>query len=658
MTKNFYNNGLDFERFVMDLRKIFFATLIFPLFLLASCATTEKEPEIVYYDLTLTLMVDSDPYEGAARDFALRDISGEVTVDLDENGEEVVTGIYPFMQMVEMDDDGEIVSRRTDKYTLSLEEGEYRLYESDRDLNIFISVGEGRTDAVYAQCSSIDEAAKILKNRAAPSCLAINVKEKTYQTLGYDNLLQRSLASCESPVCLDISGCTNTTVGFKAFHGCTTLRSLVLPDAVTSIGKDCFNGCKSLRHVNIPQRVSSIEGGAFTGCVSLVEMDISPRNVFYTGRDGFITSADGKNLIAWPGAAGEVSVPESVESIGGYCFSGCTNLDLVNLAQAFEIKQYAFLNCTSLNEIEIPKNMLEIETGAFSGCLSLSKINIAEGNPSYKSRGGILLAGDNRKLLAWPSAQGNVQVPEGVTRIDDNAFQNQAGLKSISLSSTVKEIGSLAFSSCVDLTSVSMPSVVNIEAYAFSKCKNLKSLTIPESTRRCDGSAFAGCTSLEKIDVAKGNANYISYGGAIYSADGKTLVEWPAAKDSVVIADSVEQIGTFAFNGCSALKSVAMKNVVNVGHHAFDSCSALESVDLGNSVNTIGSHAFSNCLAIKNLYIPATVVVIKNYAFWFWGSNQTISCQPITKPSGWDFAWNADSDAKLIWGVEKTVEQE
>ena len=97
MTKNFYINGIDFERFVMDLRKIFFATLIFPLFLLASCATTEKEPEIVYYDLTLTLMVDSDPYEGAARDFTLRDISGEVTVDLDENGEEVVTGIYPFM---------------------------------------------------------------------------------------------------------------------------------------------------------------------------------------------------------------------------------------------------------------------------------------------------------------------------------------------------------------------------------------------------------------------------------------------------------------------------------------------------------------------------------------------------------------------------------
>ena len=169
---------------------------------------------------------------------------------------------------------------------------------------------------------------------------------------------------------------------------------------------------------------------------------------------------------------------------------------------------------------------------------------------------------------------GDLEIPESVeynsvtysvTSLGDYAFAHCFGLTAVTIHTSVTEIGSQAFTSCVDLTSVSMPSVVNIEAYAFSKCKNLKSVSIPASTRRCDGSAFAGCTSLEKIDVAKGNANYTSYGGAIYSADGKTLVEWPAAKDSVVIADSVEFIGTFAFNGCSSLKSVSMKSVVNVG---------------------------------------------------------------------------------------------
>ncbi|MEE3313977.1 MAG: hypothetical protein VZR56_07455, partial [Treponema sp.] len=66
----------------MDLRKIFFATLVLPLSVFVSCATTDKKEEetVCYYDLTLTLMVDSDPYEGAARNFSLRDISGELTV--------------------------------------------------------------------------------------------------------------------------------------------------------------------------------------------------------------------------------------------------------------------------------------------------------------------------------------------------------------------------------------------------------------------------------------------------------------------------------------------------------------------------------------------------------------------------------------------------
>ena len=637
----------------MHLKKFFpiFIFLIPALFF--SCASTKKNPEDLLCKFTLSVLTDGDPYDGPERHFMLRDADGGYSVEITEEGEEIVTGEFPLQLAVEYDEDGEKLSDRTDLYSALLEEGKYRLFENERDLNVIVFVSKEKASAVFAECSSIDAAAKILRETNAPSALGVIVKERTYQTLGYDNLLQRALASCKNPVSMDMTGCINTSVGYRAFYGCPCLCSILLPESSGAFGKDSFYGCTSLEHVNVPGRLSSIEGGAFTGCTSLKEIDVSEKNKKYSGKDGYIIDTAARTLVAWPGASGSISVPENVDVLHEYCFAGCTSLDSVDLSGTMEIQKNAFLECRSLEEINIPLNLMIIETGAFEGCVSLSRINIEPGNASYKSNGGILLASDNRRLLAWPSAQGNVKVPEGITRIDDNAFQNQKGLKSITMSSTVKEIGSQAFTSCPDLVSVSMPAVVSIEAYAFSKCASLSDVSIPESTRRCDGSAFSGCISLNKISVSSANAQYKAVDGAIYSADGKTLVEWPAAKGNVTVPGNVESIGTFAFNGCSELKSVTMTSVVNVGHHAFDSCKSLESVDFGNAVTVIGSHAFSNCLSIKDLYIPESVETVKNYAFWFWGKDQTIRCQASYKPAGWDFAWNADSEASLVWGVQE-----
>ncbi len=634
----------------MNCKKIFGGILALTAVLFFSCASTGKK-KLAYCDVSLSIMVDEDPYTDGERFFSLRDSSYYDSLEKPDNEKkdnENQEGVYPFVLAGEED---------TDKYIVNVLEGEYKLFEGEKDLNVFVTVAPDRNSVVYVECSSIDMAAKALRTVSAPSGLVLMVKERTYQTLGYDNLLQRSLAACASPVNMNISGCTNLTVGYRAFYGCSNLRSVILPESVSSLGKDSFSFCSSLRHINIPARVSSIEGGAFISCSSLDEIDIAPRNSSYIEKDGAILSSDGKTLVSWPSASGNVELPSGVETLLSYCFAGCKNLLSVDLCDAIEIQQYAFQNCVGMKGIDLPMTLMFIEAGALDGCTSLEKIQVAEGNVSFKSKGGILLAYDNRRLLAWPSAQGSVKVPDGITRIEDNAFQNQRGLNSIDLSSSVKEIGSQAFTSCIDLTSVAMPAVVNIEAYAFSKCQNLTSVTIPETTRRCDGSAFSECNSLKNISVSPNNVQYKSADGAIYSHDGKVLIEWPAASDSITIADSVETIGTYAFNGCVNLKSVSMSSVVTVGHHAFDSCKALEKVDFGEKVVTIGSHAFSNCLSIENLFVPSSVTTIKNYAFWFWGSNQKISCQTRTKPSGWDFAWNADCEAALVWGAEKVVEQ-
>lgn len=632
------------------MKKIFTAFLACFIFLILSCESSKKTEEVVVlYDFVLSLFSDEDPYTDRDRNFTLRDISGEYSVELTEEGEEIVTGIYP---LVLLDDN------YSDKYTAALEEGEYRLYEDEEDLHFFISVGPDRTEASLVECSSIDMAAKTLRTMEAPSALGLVVKERSYQVLGNENQIQRALSNNKSPVYLDMRGCVNTSLVARAFYSCPNLRTIRLPESVTSLGKDVFNGCTSLRYANIPSRTSSIEDGAFVACSNLVELELSEKNTYYIEENGAIYGDGGSSLVAWPAASGEISVPENVDTLKGGCFAGCKNLVSVDLLGAFEIQSGAFQDCVSLKHLGLPQMLMTVETGALDGCTDLSFIEIADGNGSFKANGGILLDSSGKKLLAWPNAQGTVKIPEGITRIEDNAFQKQKGLVSVSLSSTVKEIGSLAFTSCVDLTTVNLSNVNTIESYAFSKCQKLNNVNIPESVKRCDGSAFADCVALTNISVSPKNAQYMSQEGVIYSKDGKTLIEWPAASGSIVIAPGVEEIGTYAFNACSSLKSVSMENVRVVGHHAFDSCKSLESVDLGSKVVSIGSHAFSNCMNIKELYIPESVSIIKNYAFWFWGSNQTLNCQIKNKPAGWDFAWNADSEAKLNWNVAKILDSD
>lgn len=606
-----------------------------------SCASNKQELPPPEYDFTLALMSDGDAYAGNYPEYTLRDISGEYSVEVTEEGEEIITGIFP----LELE-----VGEESTLYHAKLLEGEYRLYLGDVDQKIFISVGPEKTNAVIEYCSSLNAAADALKNDVAPSCLALVVKEKTYITLGYDNLLQRRVSLSPNPVCLDMKACPNITLGYHAFYGCKKLRSLTLPDTISAIDKDVFTDCSSLRYMNIPKSTRSVEGGAFTSCVELSELELSPSNRFFTGKDGCICSADGKTLIAWPAVSGDVELSESVEILDEYAFSGCTGLTSLKMPGVKEILQYAFVGCKNLKSLFLAKGFTTLDKNVFEDCSSLATIDVDPENRAFKSAGGILTTADGKKLLAWPSAKGAVKIPDGITRIEDNAFQNQGGIKSVTLPSTCREIGHQAFASCNDLSSIIMPNVVSIESYAFSKSLSLASVNIPASVRRCDGSAFAECLSLTTITVDPANKNYTASNGAILSLDGKTLVEWPAASGDITIPESVEIIGTYAFNRCTKLNSVTMTGIKNVGHHAFDSCSALTSVKMNEGVETIGSYAFCNCMEIKSIVIPRSVVNLKNYAFWFWTANQTVCSYAPRAPSSWEFAWNANSDAKMMWG--------
>ena len=150
----------------------------------------------------------------------------------------------------------------------------------------------------------------------------------------------------------------------------------------------------------------------------------------------------------------------------------------------------------------------------------------------------------------------------------------------------VISIDSYAFSSCISLTSVTIPdSVTRIGSFAFGYCSSLKSVMIPDSVSSIEQYAFWDCSNLM----------------------------------SVTIPDSVTSIENMTFRNCSNLKSVLIGNkVTSIGRWAFKDCLNLTNIKIPDSVTSIGSMAFSGCISLRDITFlgnaPSSIVsdVFKN----------------------------------------------
>ena len=140
-----------------------------------------------------------------------------------------------------------------------------------------------------------------------------------------------------------------TSIGERAFSGCTSLISVTIGDGVTSIGDSVFRDCTNLISVTIPNSVTSIGSSAFTLCTSLTS----------------------------------ITIPNSVTSIGRSVFGNCTSLISITIPDSVtSIGSGAFLGCTSLTSIKIPDSVTSIGSGAFFGCTSLTIYCEATSKPS------------------------------------------------------------------------------------------------------------------------------------------------------------------------------------------------------------------------------------------------------------------------------------
>ena len=360
------------------------------------------------------------------------------------------------------------------------------------------------------------------------------------------------------------------------------------------------------KYVLIPASVKKIDEAAFMGCKSLER----------------------------------VVIPNSVRKIKDKAFEDCENLASVVIPESVKyIGHLAFKNCKSLKSVEIPDTVKQIGLSAFAGC-HIQNLNHAE----LLIKNGLALSNDETVLLYCADASmTSVVIPDSVKEIRENAFCYCENLESVVIPGSVKEIGD----------------------WAFYGCKSLKSVVIPESVEKIGWDAFNGChiQNLHHTELL------IKNGLALTSDETVLLYCADVSMTSVVIPDSVESIGDYAFGNCENIRSVVIPDSVEeIGKDAFKDChiqnlnhaellikgglalsndetvllycadtsmtnavipdtvkyigeeafygyESLESVVIPDSVKKIGDYAFGGCESLKSVVIPDSVKKIGYHAF-------------------------------------------
>ncbi len=232
--------------------------------------------------------------------------------------------------------------------------------------------------------------------------------------------------------------------------------------------------------------------------------------------------------------------------------------------------------------------------------------------------------------LILPESLDTGSGPVTVTRIESNAFKVTnpiffpSQIKTFVMPDSVTSVGDSAFTWCNSLTSVTFSSnLTNIGASVFSNCSALTSITIPDSVQSIGSAAFSNCSGLVSVTLPN-NAGFTAVPEKLFWGDGslkttniaslthitsigsRAFID--AGIESMILPDSITDIGAGAFEACRSLKSITLPDntdFTNIPDNMFAQCNALESILIPKSVTFIGAFAFEGCYALAEITVDA-----------------------------------------------------
>ncbi len=437
------------------------------------------------------------------------------------------------------------------------------------------------------------------------------------------------------------------------------LKSVTLPNTITSIGDKAFSMCSSLVTVNIPNSVTSIGESVFSGCASLTSMDI-PNSV----------TSIGESVFSGCTSLTSIDIPNSVTSIGESVFSGCTSLTSMDIPNSVtSIGKAAFSGCTSLSSITIGTGVLEIGYKAFEGCTNLYKILMLPNTPPNGINYAFETLADRvcyvandeyfygvlGKRIIYPflssyfDAGGLRYVPVSPSERTCAIIDCLYNAKNVTIANTVTydgvsldvtEINPNIFVNNESLTSLNYNVALNIPDNFAYGCSNLSSLKLADGIETIGENAFRGCVSLTNVQLP---SSVTSIDKAAFYNSGIMAITIPSATTSIgnsaftqcpnlatfVIVDGEEtlQIGYNNLGGeMPMFAGTGLKDVIigrrlkyqtssSYGYSPFYRNTSLQTVSITDVPEAVFINEFYGCTALKNVSIGDGVTKIGDYAF-------------------------------------------
>lgn len=285
-----------------------------------------------------------------------------------------------------------------------------------------------------------------------------------------------------------------TITGVSLKSGNPVIPAELSGNPVTSIGTNVFYGA-GIKSVVIPESVTSIGDYAFAHCTNLTTVTFA-----------------------------EDEYADGLEEIGRYAFYRCSSLKSMEFPESLKkVKARAFEHCDSLQDVVLHKKVAEVGDAAFANCGKLREVSVERGNPKYREIDGTLFTADFKTLVCYPAgkADRSYTIPLGVTSLSVSAFAGCA-LEGVVFNSRIKEIPSTAFHSCKNLKEVVFgESLEYIGTFAFRftameqatippKVAGIKIYTFESSSIFGNVTVGVNCTNVHDKAFVNGDDTYPS----------------------------------------------------------------------------------------------------------------------------------------------------
>ena len=450
-----------------------------------------------------------------------------------------------------------------------------------------------------------------------------------------------------------------TSLPDLAFQGCLSLKSVVLPDGVTTIGGGAFASCFRLESVTVstnldfikayPENNPSVETFMYCPTVTIRIRPTATKTTFGDSGVAPFTNRFNQNVAVdvLPGVTAiergafsssssiwKVTLPGTVQTIGDYAFTGSAVQEVV-LAEGLEsIGLGAFQGCENLRSIAIPSTVTYIENGAFQGCTSLTEANIPDGVEFIGAQ------------LFKSSGLTKVTIPASVTKIWNEAFAECASLREVTLEQDDPTKIELelkdGYGNFIDAFPTPHSAEEGIDVYVpFWALEAYQAHEYWKDFRLRASGFFAVDNMLYWVQPNTA----VPFAVLRYPVDKSLAVGEVSIPAEITIHGHTFPVTTIAgraFEDCTSLTDVVLTTVVeSVGQNAFSGLEDLTitinpygdqtivkpdmfygyeatnsfTVVLGEGITEVGSNAFNACGGMKSLYLPESLQSFGSFAF-------------------------------------------